>query len=51
MNIETEQLRDLEMFQKRGVDALFLDRAYSVPFEEIWFPDQDTLRQSGVITN
>lgn len=48
IDTEAEQLRDLKVFQKRGVDALFLEHAFSVPFEDIWFPDHERLRQSGV---
>ncbi|WP_431363733.1 hypothetical protein [Planktotalea sp.] len=48
IDTETEQLRDQKMFEKRGVDSLFLKRAFSVPFEEIWFPDHETLCQAGV---
>lgn len=51
IDTETEQLRDQEMFQKHGVDASFLDRAFSVPFEEMWFPDRETLLRSGLVTD
>lgn len=51
VDTDAEQTRDRQMFQERGVDALFLDRAFSIPFEEIWFPDHELLLRSGVTTN
>jgi hypothetical protein len=45
-----EETRDKETFASRGVDAAFLDQAFAVPHDQMWFPSFEELKSAGVIS-
>ena len=47
----TEEARDRAAFAARGVDAAFLDRAFSTDHGSMWFPTTHELRAAGVLTD
>lgn len=45
----TEQEKDRQYLEKRGVSDAFIERAYQSSHYEIWWPDRDTLYKAAVI--
>ncbi|MGB3279151.1 MAG: hypothetical protein WBA92_08160 [Pseudorhodobacter sp.] len=46
-----EENRDRQFMQSMGVASWFLDEAFATRHEAIWFPDLETLRRAGVLTD
>ena len=51
VNVEKEQNKDFDYFLKQGVSEAFLEKAFAIPFEKMWYPTQDELREAGVLLN
>ena len=49
LNIKDEQGKDLKYFSEKKVDINFLEKAFSTPFETMWFPTQQELINAGII--
>ncbi len=50
-NTADQQARDIDYLTTRGIDAVFLERAYGTLPPDLWIPDEDTLRAAGVLTD
>lgn len=50
VDVAEEERKDRAAFLAKGVTATFLERAYSVPHSEMWFPSHRTLLDAGVVT-
>lgn len=51
LNPREEENRDRLFMQSMGATPRFLDEAFATTHEDIWFPDMQTLRLGGVLTN
>jgi hypothetical protein len=49
INVESEQAKDMAIFEKQGVSAEFLEKVFTQPPEEMWWPDIDELINAGVV--
>ena len=49
MNPAEEMRKDLSLFRSRGIAAAFLERAFSTPGSEMWFPSHGELLAAGVV--
>jgi hypothetical protein len=49
INVESEQAKDLAIFEKQGVSAEFLEKLFTQPPENMWWPDIDELINAGVV--
>jgi len=49
LSTKDEQSKDLEFFLNRNVDSDFLKKAFSTPFDKMWFPSHHELLKSGLI--
>ena len=49
--IEQEMRVDKEYFENRGVNAAFLEKAFGVPSETMWYPTMEELILDGVVTH
>ncbi len=49
INVESEQAKDMAIFEKQGVSAEFLEKVFTQPPEEMWWPDIDELVNAGVV--
>ncbi len=48
-DLQAEQDRDLALFRQRGVSPGFLQKMFSRPANELWYPDRNFLLESGVV--
>ncbi len=51
LNTTDEQDRDKATFIEQGVKSDFIDRAYAVSHDDMWFPSENELRSAGVLTD
>ncbi len=51
LNVAEEEARDRAQLRSYGISETFLNRAFAVPFEDMWFPTQKLLREVGVLTD
>ncbi len=49
-NPEAEQERDRALFAKQGVESAFLEKIFSLPADQMWFPSMQELVDGGVVT-
>ncbi len=49
VNTEQEQNKDLQYFLNRNISKDFLEKAFSTPFEQMWFPEHRELIDAGII--
>ena len=51
INVQKEQSKDLSFYQSQGIDPEFLQKVFSVPHNEIWFPTHAELLEAGIVTD
>lgn len=49
-NLEDEQNKDLEIYRSKNVSEDFITQMFKKPNNEIWYPDRETLLETGVVT-
>lgn len=49
-NLEQEQDKDLEVYRSKNINEQFIQQIFKKPNSEIWYPDQKTLLEAGVVT-
>lgn len=49
VNIQNELNKDMASFLKQGVSPAFLDRAFSITHDDMWFPSYRELIEAGII--
>jgi hypothetical protein len=49
MNPAEEMRKDLTLFRSRGIAAAFLERVFSTPSSDMWFPSHGDLLEAGVV--
>jgi hypothetical protein len=50
-DVKAEQEKEIEFYRLQGITANFLERVFSSPHSNIWFPSNDDLIASGVATD
>jgi hypothetical protein len=50
-NFRLNQEAHKRFFLSQGVDEAFVEKAFAVPYEDMWYPSLDELIQAGVITH
>ena len=48
VDVKKELDKDIASFLKQGVDQAFLDKAFSMPHTDMWFPNHDELFKAGI---
>lgn len=51
LDAQDEEQRDKAAFAAKGISAAFLERAFDVPHDEMWFPTRKTLQAAGVLAD
>lgn len=49
VNVKKELDKDIASFLKQGVSQAFLDRAFSIPHDDMWFPSHSELIEAGIV--
>ena len=49
VNVKKELHKDRASFLKQGVSEVFLDKAFSTPHDDMWFPKHSELIEAGII--
>ncbi|MEP3418916.1 MAG: hypothetical protein ABJN77_12870 [Lentilitoribacter sp.] len=50
LDIDAQVEKDKDYLRARGVSQDFIKNAYSTPPDQIWIPNKDQLKQSGILT-
>lgn len=49
IDIDSEQAKDMEVFNGQGIDPGFLTRIFNSSHDEMWYPEIDELLSAGVV--
>ena len=49
-NLKDEQEKDLDIYRSKNINEHFIQQIFKKPNSEIWYPDQEILIESGVVT-
>lgn len=49
-NLEDEQDKDIKIYRSKNITENFIQQMFKKPNNEIWYPDQDTLLEAGIVT-
>lgn len=49
VNVEKELVKDRQSFLNQGASQAFIEKAFSIPHDDMWFPSHRELKEAGII--